>query len=366
MRLASRHGPGRIANRRGWRRSIAAILTVVCMAAAPAACGQANEAGGRVTLLPQTAAGGNVWDWTSQCRVGPHRQIGCYAAGPNVGSAQLAGNEWNLGGTENAGSVSMSIDSAGALQVKGKLSTTPPCTAADCVAPQANTWVRGFPSVLYGIDQCNAGTSPQQSPKLRLPARVDSISPNLIGTTTYNPKTPEVTYDIAYDMWLNPSGTTSPCQTDGTVEVMVWTDHNAQSLLPAGLTAGIATVPYSVNGAAKSGDRAWTVYATNVYGNGHTVPWGGTVWVVLDAAHTVKRGTVSVDLSAALDAVGTVLQRNYGWSDFGSSHWLDTIAFGAEFGPQNADPYGNGPTDFSLHLTSYCLEVGTKVSAAGC
>jgi hypothetical protein len=137
-------------------------------------------------------------------------------------------------------------------------------------------------------------------------------------------------------------------------------------LLPDGMKVGTTTVPFAVNGTVDPGNQAWSVYVNNVYEKGRTAPWGGTVWLVLDAAHTVKNGSVSVDLSAALTAVGTLLENNYGWSNFGSNYWLDTIAFGAEFGPENGDPYGAGPTQFALNLTSYCLEVRTTVSAAAC
>jgi hypothetical protein len=349
--------------RRGFVTSVAAV----CIAAALGACGgQGEEAGRRVSLLPTTAAPG-TWEWTSTCRVGPHLPNGCAAAGPALGTAQLAGNEWNLGGgPETTGSVRMSTNSSGELDVRGTLSDAPPCTDPSCIAPEANTWVRGYPSVLYGIDQCHAATSPPQSPHLRLPMKVSSIPSNLIGSATYDSQASSVTYNIAYDLWLSPSGTKTPCQTDGTIEVMVWTDYGDRSLLPDSLKVGTATVPFAANGQADSGENAWTVYANNVYPDGHTVPWGGTIWLVLDAARTVRDGSATVDLSAALGAVGALLENNYGWKNFASSHWLDTIAFGTEFGPQSGDPYGSGPTPFTLSLTSYCLEAGTTVAAATC
>ncbi len=319
-----------------------------------------------MSLLPSTTAKGNAWEWSSVCRVGPHIPAGCQASGPELGPAQLAGNEWNLGGgPTTTGSVRMSRELVGRRRtLKGNLSSAPPCTDPSCIAPEANTWVRGYPSVLYGIDQCNAATSPPQSPQLRLPMKVGSIPSDLIGSTTYDSQTSPVTYDIAYDLWLNASGTKTPCKTDGTLEVMVWTDYDAQSLLPDSLKVGTTTVPFAVNGTADPGNQAWSVYVNNVFQGGHTQPWGGTVWLVLDSAHTVKDGTATVNLSAALNAVGTLLEHNYGWSNFASNYWLDTIAFGTEFGPESGDPYGDGPTTFSLNLTSYCLEPGTTVSAA--
>jgi hypothetical protein len=226
--------------------------------------------------------------------------------------------------------------------------------------------VRGYPNVLYGIDQCNAKTSPPTSAGLRLPMQVRALPTNLVGTTTYDARPSHVTYDVAYDMWLNASGTKTPCRTDGTVEVMVWTDYNARALLPDGVKVGTTSVPFATNGASDPGNQAWSVYVNNVFAKGHTVPWGGTVWLVLDRSHTLRQGTVSVDLGAALNAVGTLLQNNYGWTDFAGKYWLDTVSFGMEYGPENADPYGSGPVDFSLNLSSYCLQAKTTVSAARC
>jgi hypothetical protein len=226
--------------------------------------------------------------------------------------------------------------------------------------------VRGYPSVLYGIDQCNAATSPPQSPLLQLPMRVGSIPASLVGSTTYSADASQITYTIAYDLWLNPSDTTTPCRTNGTLEVMVWTDHDAEARLPDSIRTANASIPFAVNGVAQSGDDAWAVYATNVYPDGKTAPWGGTVWFVLDAAHSVKSGSVSVDLSVVLDAVGGLLRDVYGWNDFASNYWLDTIAFGMEFGPADGDLYGSGPIDFAMDLTSYCLEGGTTVTDARC
>ena len=121
----------------------------------------------------------------------------------------------------------------------------------------------------------------------------------------------------------------------------------------------------AVDGIPHDGTDAWAVYASNVFPGGATAPWGGTVWIVLDETR-VPSGAVSVDLSAALAAVGGLLQDAYGWEDFAGRYWLDTIAFGVEFGPANGDIYGDGPIDFSLDLTSYCLAVGSTVESSAC
>ncbi len=355
------------------RRLIAAGFGGLLIAGVLAACGQSATATAtaksgpsakRIPLVPSAASAGGSWDWSAACPVAPRSPSGCAAAGPMLGPAQLAGDEWNLGGASTAtGSVNMSVGADGALAVRGNLSDAPPCTATNCLATQANTWVRGYPSVLYGIDQCHAATSPAQSSKLRLPARLDSIPSDLVGRASYDAQAAEVTYNVSYDLWLSPSDTTTPCQTDGTLEVMIWTDYGAKALLPDSLIVGAVKVPYSVDGVVRSADQSWmTVYVSNVHGDGHTVPWGGTIWLIPSAANTTRQGTVAVDLSSALSEVGSLLEHNYGWPSLGSSHWLDTIAFGMEYGPLGGDPYAGGPADFAWDLSSYCLLVGTTTA----
>ena len=261
----------------------------------------------------------------------------------------------------------MAVDSSGGLELKGNLSSAPPCTDSELHrAPGEHLGtrvperlVRDRPVQREDVAAAVARAATPDAGRCH-PVRPDRHH------DVRRCSASQVTYDVAYDVWLNASDTKTPCRTDGTLEVMVWTDYDARALLPDSLKVGTATVPFAVNGDVDPGNQAWSVYVNNVFRNGHTVPWGGTVWLVLDAAHAVEQGTVTVDLSSALSAVGALLQNNYGWGNFASSYWLDTIAFGMEFGPQNADPYGAGPTDFSLNLTSYCLEVRTTVAAAAC
>jgi len=343
------------------------VLSALFMAGILAGCGQENAGHNRVSLLPDTTAKGEAWEWTSSCQFAPHGSAACETSGPDLGSAQLDGDEWNLGGgAATAGSVNMSVDSRGALVVKGAFPSTPPCTSSTCIASSANTWVRGYPSVSYGINQCGASTSPPESPKLALPMQVRTLPSDLIGTTTYDSETSQVTYDIAYDMWLDNSDTKTPCRNNGTLEVMVWTAYDAKALLPDGMHVGDATIPFAVDGHADPGKEAWSMYASNVYQGGQTAPWGGTVWVVLNQAAVIDQGTVSVDLSAALAAVGSLLQQNYGWRNFNDTYWLDTIPFGIEFGPESADAYGAGSTNFSMNLSAFCLDPGTTVSKVSC
>ena len=160
--------------RRGKRRyhrvNRRTIIVAMSMAALVGACGQVDAAPNKVSLPPSSTAKGKSWEWTvkAACQFGPSSPGGCEASGPNLATAQLDGDEWNLGGPPTNGSVAMSMDSSGGLTVGGSLASAPPCTTSACIAPSANTWVRGYPSCLYGLNQCNAGTSPPQSAQLPL------------------------------------------------------------------------------------------------------------------------------------------------------------------------------------------------------
>ena len=262
------------------------------------------------------------------------------SAGPHLGRAQLTGNEWNLGGTGDAGSVAMALDAEGSLHVDGRFSATPPCTDERCIAPQANTWVRSFPSVLYGIDQCHADTSPPRrracAPDQGRLAAFDHRRYHDLRRRRTN-----VTHDVAYDLWLNPSGTTTPCQTDGTLEVMVWTDHDARD--PARQLAGRARFDplrgwrHRVAGRRRM-DR---VRHQRVRGRTH-----GTV-----GRHRLARPRPRPNRrprdrrrrpARRAASVGSLLENTYGWSNFATHLLARHDAFGIEFGPHDADPYSAG------------------------
>ena len=341
-------------------------MVLLAMALLLAACGSAGPPRPDVALLPDPGASGHVWRWTAQCPSGPAASDGCGSAGPVLGFAQLNADEWNLGGPADAGSLDMSVGSDGAVTIDGRFARTAPCTDPSCLAPSAFTWVRGYPNVLYGINQCYAGTSPPLSPRLPFPVRLDSIPPRLIGVTAYSAQTSQVTYDIAYDLWLHPTGTKQPCRSEGTLEIMVWTDYDQRALLPASMQVGTATIPYAVNRAARPGTAAWSIYASNIDRAGRTAPWGGTIWFVLDHADVVGHGLVSVDLSAVLSAAGLLLHDNYGWPELGRHYWLDTASFGVEFGPASGDPMDSGPSRFSAQISAYCLDVRTTLPDAAC
>ena len=319
-----------------------------------------------VALLPAAGAGSHTWQWTGQCPFGPAVEPGCAAAGPVLGYAQLNGDEWNLGAPATAGSLHMSVSPGGAVTIEGRFARAAPCTGAACLAPSAFTWVRGYPNVLYGINQCYAGTSPPQSPRLRFPMRLDSIPAHLIGVTDYWAQTSQVTYDIAYDLWLHQTGTTQPCRSEGTLEIMVWTDYAARALLPASMQVGTATIPYAAGGLARPGPQTWSIYASNIDRDGRTAPWGGTLWFVPGPAGVVGHGRVSVDLSAVFSAAGLLLHDNYGWADLARHYWLDTASFGVEFGPASGDPVDSGPARFSAQISAYCLDVHAALASAAC
>ncbi len=341
-------------------------MTIVGLAATGTACDASGASNQTIAILPSASHHSSAWNWDATCSVGPHTANACAPAGPNLHTAQLTGDEWNLGDAPGqTGSLRMALDGSGRLQVGANFSTTPPCTRSTCIASQANTWVRGYPSVLYGIDQCHGPTAPPRSPLLRLPVRLGALPAHVVGDATYDAETAAVTDDVAYDIWLNPSNTLSPCRTNGTLEVMVWNRYDAEALLPDSMKVGTVTVPFAADGTANPGTQSWSVYASNIFQNGQTQPWGGVVWLVVDAAHSVDRGNFKVDLTQALDQVATLLQNQYSWKNVRARYWLDTIQFGVEFGPAHADVYGNEPTNFSFDLTSYCLHVGTAVSATG-
>ena len=296
------------------QRIVATILMVGCLAAGLSACGSGEQTTTRISFLPSTPAKGSTWTWSSACRAAPHAPSGCAAAGPDLaGHAQLAGNEWNLGSAASTAAtdgVSMSVSSSGGLQLRGDLSSAPPCTDGSCIAPQANTWVRGYPSVLYGIDQCNAATSPRPSTTLRLPASVASIPDDLVGGTAYESQASQVTYDVAYDLWLN--GVPND-------EVMIWTDNHGQ--YPAG-SRFAANVSLS--------GHTWDVYATS--GNGYLafVPSGGA------------RLT-----SGALD-IKAMLTYLVGQGRVAASSTVDQVCYGVEIVDTGGAPATWHFTNFSI------------------
>jgi hypothetical protein len=260
----------------------------------------------------------------------------------------------------------MSVGPGDAVTMTGRFAHTAPCTDATCLAPDAFTWVRGYPSVSYGLNQCHAATSPASSPRLALPLRLDAIPPHLVGVTSYSTQLSQVTYDVTYDLWLHPTGTRRPCRSEGTLEILVWTDYNARALLPAGMRIGTATIPFAVGHVAHLGTQGWAVYASNIDRAGRTAPWGGTLWFVPGQTDRVSSGRVRVDLSAVFAAAERILTDVYAWPAPARHYWLDTAAFGLEYGPASGAPYGSGAARFSAQLSAYCLDVRSTLLNAPC
>src|SRR5271165_1695209 len=155
------------------RSRFSPVIAMCVLVTLLGACAQTDAGPARVSLLPDPAVNGEAWDWTARCHFGPYAHKACEASGPYLGAAQLNGDEWNLGGgTATAGSLDMSVSSPGALAVHGDFPSTPPCTEATCLAPSANTWVRGYPNVLYGFNQCRTTSPPPESRILPLPMEV--------------------------------------------------------------------------------------------------------------------------------------------------------------------------------------------------
>ncbi len=76
----------------------AALLSLACASAAVAACGKSTQARGPVSLVPSASAQGQSWKWSPECQFAPETDGGgCAPSGPVLGAGQLAGNEWNLG-----------------------------------------------------------------------------------------------------------------------------------------------------------------------------------------------------------------------------------------------------------------------------
>ena len=346
--------------------SLCLLCALASGCSAPASEGHASPPAHPLvlTLLPDLSAGGRSWDWTASCPEVPSGPTGCTSQDPDLGSAQVNGDLWNLGtGGPTPGTLAMSVDAAGVLRVQGDFPSTPPCNGSRC--PVA-TWVRGFPNVAYGVDQCSPGLSPPGSASFTLPIRLSAIRHDLIATTGYSPPPAGVTYDISYDMWLNRTRDTE-CQTNSTVEIMVWTDYSAGAPPPASLlVTSSATLPFAVNGVVNAGTDGWSMYVTGMDRTASNPLEGGTVWLVPNTPLLPDGGVIGIDLSSAFVDVADLLQSNYGWSTFAQTYWLDTVPFGMEFGPSSGASTDAGQSDFSLDLSSFCLGTGLTLAEAIC
>ncbi len=352
-----------------------AALVLVPSPGSASAPSKSTRATGTITLLPSSSSGS--WAWTAWCPFLPTTKgTTCAKRDPTLGHAQLDGNLWNLGGgLGTSGSLTTSVDAEGVLEESADFPTLPasPCTSSSC-----ETWVRGYPEITYGntSDQCpTSGKLAPQSTLLALPMRVAAIPTSLVGVTDFSATTPSaVTYDISYDTWLNATDTPNVCRGHGTVEVMVWLDYGGKKVGPPGGALETASIPYRVGGRSYTGTNAWSLYESTIDSTGRTGAEGGTVYVVLKPAfepHPARDpkevgGTVSVDLSSVYATVGKLLEsRPFDWKGFATSHWLDTIPFGVEFGPLSGDDaYKPGDKAyFTMTVSKFCLSTGVSVES---
>ena len=119
--------------------------------------------------------------------------------------------------------------------------------------------------------------------------RLSAIPSRLIGVTAYSARTSQVTYDVAYDLWLHDSSTRQPCRAEGTLEITVWTDYDQRALSPASMRSGRQ---HSVRRrwGSPSGPQRLVGDASNIDTAGRTAPWGGTPRFVPDHAGVVSHG----------------------------------------------------------------------------
>ena len=110
--------------------------------------------------------------------------------------------------------------------------------------------------------------------------RLDSIPAQLIGVTEYSADTSQVTYDVAYDLWLHEDGHQAAVPDSGTLEIMVWTGYDARALLPPSLQVGAGRHPLAVDGVRPPG-HAGVVRLRQQHRPGRPDgPWGGSLWFV--------------------------------------------------------------------------------------
>ena len=211
------------------------------------------------------------------------------------------------------------------------------------MAPSAFTWVRGYPNVLYGINQCYAGTSPSTSPRLPLPMRagLDPAPPDR-RDRLFRP-------DVAGHLrrYLRPVA--APERHKAAVQVAghardTGLDRLRRSRAAAGRHAGRdGEHPLGRRPGRPPGLAAWSIYASNIYTDGRTAPWGGTLWFVPPPGRRRRPRPSERRPERSARGGRLLLHDNYGWPELGQHYWLDTASFGVEFGPPSGVPTGRRP-----------------------
>ena len=272
-----------------------------------------------------------------------------------LGRAQLNGDEWNLGVTTPAeGDVRMSMTPTGGLTVRGELPVAPPCTAATCLAPSANTWVHEC-TPMSRTARTRAGPPPRR--RATQPCVSRSRSARSRPTWSEPPRTPRR---------CRRPPTTSPTTCGSTPPARnPPAERKGRSRSCCGpITTGRRSFPrprwqppaspmpwMALSVTARTPGRPMSSTFT---GRECTSPYGGTVFLVLDAGDVVPAGTVSVDVTKALSAVGSLLAQDYGWRiSPPATGWTPCLL--AWRWDLRTQPWGTGSTDFTLRLASYCL-----------
>ncbi len=66
------------------------------------------------------------------------------------------------------------------------------------------------------------------------------------------------------------------------------------------------------------------------------------------------------------NGIHILLRDRYGWPPLAAHYWLDTAAFGVEYGPASGSPLDSGPSRFSAQISAYCLGPSSTLQTARC
>ena len=203
---------------------------------------------------------------------------------------------------------------------------------------------------LYGIDQCNAKTSPPPSSELQLPIRVGAIPADLVGRTAYDAQACEghlrrrlrlVAQRVGYER------------------------RHARPTAPRGhgLDRLRRRRPSARHLEGRDGhdplfrERGVQVRQPSVVGlrqqrlrRRADGPVGRDGLAGPGSAHIVRARARCASTSAPRSppSASSCSSTTTDGATFASSYWLDTIAFGMEYGPKDANPYGDGTGQFLL------------------
>ena len=170
--------------------------------------------------------------------------------------------------------------------------------------------------------------------------RLDSVPPQLTGVTAYSAQTSQVTYDITYDLWLQPDGTTRPCRSRARLRSSS-DRYSARALLPASLQVGTATIPLAVDRVirrARSPGRSTP--ATSMERTDRSV--GRHPWFVPSEGDIVRPRPRERRSECGASRRRPPPARQLRLARARPGYWLDTASFGIEYGPPSGDPLDSG------------------------